>query len=415
MRIVLANQWYPPESGWGGVGMYNYAVSRAYAELGHQVTVVASRLATNIPAAHNANGVAVRRILVQDNYRLRRLPLLGRCVRPFQQLRYARQVAQMLRALHAAQPIDVVEFADVNAEGFFFARQPCAPFVVRCQTPAFVLKNYYLPAEMPYDTRVISWCERETIRRAHALTAPSQDMANVIAADLKMDAARFVVIPNALPQEFSSFEFRFSIDPPTLRPPDTLTILHVGRLERAKGVVTLAHAIPQVVAAIPHARFVFAGHDRPTGNGGSQRAELETFLAQQGVAHAVEFTGGIDQAELLEWYTRADICVVPSQLYESFSYTAAQAMAAGKPVVASRIGGIPETVDDGETGMLCEPGNPREFADALIRLTSDAGLRERMGRAGRAKVAREFSPRRVAECNLQVYAAVRARFLGAAT
>lgn len=123
MHLVLANQWYPPESGWGGVGMYNYAVSRAYAELGHQVTVVASRLAENIPAAHHANGVAVCRILVQDNYRLRRLPLLGRYVRPFQQLRYARQVAQMLRALHAAQPLDVVEFAEVNAEGFFF----CAP------------------------------------------------------------------------------------------------------------------------------------------------------------------------------------------------------------------------------------------------------------------------------------------------
>jgi glycosyltransferase involved in cell wall biosynthesis len=308
-----------------------------------------------------------------------------------------------LRALHLKQPIDVIEFAEVNAEGFFFAYHPIAPFVVRCHTPTAILARYYERAELPFDTRVTAWCEKQMLRRAHALTAPSHDMAQVIAKEYGLPDENIAVIPNALSlNEFPNH--------PATPSPNRLTILHVGRLERVKGVVVLASAIPRVVSQVPNAQFVFVGGDRLTVRGISQRAEIESALGKAQVLSHAEFLGEVDHATLMACYQRADICVVPSMLYESFSYTCAQTMAAGKPVVASRIGGIPETVDDGMTGLLVAPGDSDELADAIIRLAREPARREQMGRAGREKVAREFDPINIALRNLEVYGQAGRRF-----
>src|SRR5215813_9286727 len=198
MHIVLANQWFPPESRWNGVGMWNWVMAHAYRELGHQVTVIASRTSEGIPAEHITDGISIRRLLVRDAYAWRRLPVAGRYVRPVQQLAYARRVDRALRALNEKQSIDVVEFAEINAEGFFYVRAPQAPVVVRCHTPTVVLERHYEPAERTYDILLMSWCERAVIRRAHALTSPSCDMARVIALEMRLPLERITPIPNAL-------------------------------------------------------------------------------------------------------------------------------------------------------------------------------------------------------------------------
>lgn len=437
MHLVLANQWYPPESGWGGVAMWNHALAHALRDLGHRVTVLAARSSEKIPAEQNADGIRIHRLLVRDAYRLRRLPILGRYVRPVLQLAYSARVDHALRDLLAHDPFDAVEFAEVNAEGFFYARHPLTPFVVRCHTPTFILKNYYASREIPYDMTLISRAERYLIRRAPALTAPSQDMARVISETTGVPLDRVAVVPNALTladfqlPHVSTFQRSNLLtskpsNHPTIVPSkvegtqlpndstfqrsNVLTILFVGRLERVKGVEILAQAIPSVLKRVPSAHFVFIGDDLLSERGNSQRAELEKFLKQANALAQVEFLGGVTQEILLDGYRRADICVVPSLLYESFSYTAAQAMAFGKPIVASRIGGIPETVDDGVSGILCEPGNVAEFADALVRLASNRDLRTAFGRAGREKVEREFDARVIAQKYLKVVALAQASF-----
>jgi len=398
MHIVLANQWYPPHSGYGGVAMHNYYLSHALHQLGHRVTVVACRRSAEVPAVHKDNGVAVYRLLSRDHYRLRRLPLLGRYVRPVQQLIYSWRVARKLREIEQAEGLNLVEFTEVNAEGFFYVlTHHKAPVAIRCQTPMFVLRRYYRAEEMRYDTTITAVLEKFCIRHADALTAPSHDMARVIATECGIPLERIAVISNTVNAE----EFR-----PTPREPnagDDVMILHVGRVERGKGVQVLAEAIPQVLRAVPQARFVFIGADRPLPDGRSQITILREHFASLGLDSRVDLQGQVSQAELLTTYASADICVVPSLIYESFSYTCAQAMAAGLPVVASRIGGIPETVDDGTTGILVDPGDVDGLARAIIRLARDAALRQRMGGAGRAKVEALYTSRRVAEMNLEVY------------
>ncbi len=396
MHLVIANQWFSMQRAQGGVAGYNRVLASELRDRKNQVTVVSTRRDRALPAFSEEMGIRVHRLLVRDAYRWRRLPCLGRYVRPLQQLTHSYRVARLLHNLHRQQPIDVVEFADVNAEGFFYARHPVCAVVIRCHTPTFVLRRYYDRSEMPFDTRLISWCEKDAIRRAHALSAPSEDMARTIATECALAVERISVIANALPPE----AFQISSLP---RRNGHFRVLCVGRLERAKGVVLLADAIPAIVRDVPSARFAFVGEDRRTGDGTSQRAELQRQLERAGASPCVEFAGPVSDQELADWYAKADVCLVPSLLYESFSYTSAQAMAAGKPVVASRIGGIPETVQDGVHGILIRPGQADELAQAVIRLAGDVNLREAMGRAGREWAALHFSSHILGDKTLEVY------------
>jgi glycosyltransferase involved in cell wall biosynthesis len=103
------------------------------------------------------------------------------------------------------------------------------------------------------------------------------------------------------------------------------------------------------------------------------------------------YTGWLSQEDLPRQYRAADIVAVPTIAQEGLSRTSVEAMASGKPVVASRIGGLPSTVTDGLTGLLCEPGNVDDLARKLAILLDDAELRKRMGLAGRQRFEADFT------------------------
>jgi glycosyltransferase involved in cell wall biosynthesis len=103
------------------------------------------------------------------------------------------------------------------------------------------------------------------------------------------------------------------------------------------------------------------------------------------------FTGWVSQGELPRYYQAADIVVVPTIAQEGLSRTSVEAMAAGKPVVASRIGGLPFTVADGATGLLCQPGDALDLARKLEMLLDDAELRRRLGLDGRRRFEEQFT------------------------
>ncbi len=396
MYIALVNRWYPPQS-FGGVAMHNYHSAHAYASLGHDITVISRRLTRRTPFQQSDGPIDVRRVRqIPDSYRLRQAPLLGRYVYPLRQLYYSAAVCRATKKLAGLSRPDIVEFADVNAEGFFWQRQPGQLMVVRCQTPTFVLRRYHPDSEMPYDTSIISRCEKAAIRRADLLVAPSNHMANTIAEACRLPLSRFVVIPDALDTEEFSPGLSESSDFD-----NDIEILHVGRLERAKGVLLLAEAIPYVLDRVDNIKFVFIGPDRSNGQGESNRASMEAYLRRYIDQERVVFKGKVSHVELLRAYRQSDISVVPSILYESFSYTCAQAMACGLPVVASRIGGIPETV--GDAGVLIEPGNLNQLVEALTTLAKDESLRVKLGEQARRKAVRDFSAGNVAERNIQAF------------
>jgi glycosyltransferase involved in cell wall biosynthesis len=175
------------------------------------------------------------------------------------------------------------------------------------------------------------------------------------------------------------------LDPPDVAPPwepGGEIVGFVGRLEPRKGPLDLARAAPRIRAARPDARVVLVGDD-PFG---ADPAYTEAVRSAPGV----EVHGWVEDAAGL--MRHLDVLVLPSHA-EPFGTVLAEAMAAGTPVVATRVGGLPEVVDDGVTGRLVAPGRPDELADAVVEVL---GRRAEMGAAARER-ARRFGADAYAE------------------
>lgn len=154
-------------------------------------------------------------------------------------------------------------------------------------------------------------------------------------------------------------------------------LLYVGRLERLKGIDTLFQAMAQLEHS-DGVKLYVAGGSR--GAPGMRR--LLCLARDLGIRHKIKFLGSIPQDRLNKYYNAADICVLPSY-YESFGFAALEAAACGKPVVASRVGGLTTIVIDGTTGFLVNWRCPGPFVERLDLLLNNEVLRHDMGKAAR--------------------------------
>jgi glycosyltransferase involved in cell wall biosynthesis len=162
----------------------------------------------------------------------------------------------------------------------------------------------------------------------------------------------------------------------------------VGRVVGIKGHREFLSAARALAARAPSARFVIVGDQRPhEGRGGSYLRLLQEEARGLGLEGRLVFAGWREDAA--EVMRALDVLVQPSH-EEAFGRTLLEAMAAERPVIASRAGGMPEVVEDGQTGLLVPVRNPQALAEAMEALAGDAGRRAAMGRAGRARVSLHF-------------------------
>jgi glycogen synthase len=262
-----------------------------------------------------------------------------------------------------------------------------------------------------YDLSV--WIEQTALAMADGVIAVSKGTREDVLRVTDVRPERVHVIYNGIdthlykPVAATDALERFGVDP--ARP----FILFVGRITRQKGIVHLARAIPMIESA---AQVVLCAGAPDTPQ---IAAEME-----QAVADAQRERGGViwiremlPREEIVQFYSHATVFCCPS-IYEPFGIINLEAMACGTPVVASAVGGIPEVVVDGETGVLVrveqqtespfEPLDPHQFsadlAAAINDLLRDGALRERMVRAGRERVEREFAWPAIAQQTADLYA-----------
>lgn len=157
-------------------------------------------------------------------------------------------------------------------------------------------------------------------------------------------------------------------------------VLTVGRLRSEKGHAFLFESIAQLRGDFPRLLLVVAGD-------GSLRNELEARVRSLGAADHVQFVGF--RADVPELLAAADLFVLPS-LSEGLGTAAIEAAAAGRPIVASRVGGIPDVIQEGVTGRLVEPGDSESLARAMAEVLADHSLAERLGRAARQFALEHF-------------------------
>jgi len=167
----------------------------------------------------------------------------------------------------------------------------------------------------------------------------------------------------------------------------------VGRLIPIKGHLVLLRALAQARARVPEISLDVAGR-------GPLAPALQAYARELGVEDAVRFLGFV--SPVAGAFEDAAIAVVPS-LGEGFGMVALEAMERARPVIASAVGGLPEIIDDGRTGLVVPPADAEALADAIVELASDLGRARAMGAAGRERALAEFTPERCVERTEELY------------
>lgn len=161
------------------------------------------------------------------------------------------------------------------------------------------------------------------------------------------------------------------------------SIVFFGRMEEAKGIFFLWEAYKLVVGEVKNCKLLFIGE-------GTDSDKMKVLAQHSSFREKVIFRPRLQQEELLEALHQTRVAVVPTISAEPFGMTGIEAQSAGLPVVASRVGGIPEWCVDGETGLLVAAGNIRELADALIKVLSDQKLSQQLSEKAKANCVQQF-------------------------
>jgi alpha-maltose-1-phosphate synthase len=250
-----------------------------------------------------------------------------------------------------------------------------------------------------------SWAERASLAAASAVVAVSAGMrSDVLAVYPEISPERVRVIHNGIdageyaPDPGADALARYGVDP--MRP----YVLFVGRITRQKGLPVLLRA---AAALDPAAQLVLCAGAADTPELGAEVASLVAGLqsARSGVIWIPQM---LPKREIIQLLTHALVFVCPS-VYEPLGIVNLEAMACATAVVASRVGGIPEVVAEGDTGLLVPPDDPAALAEALNALLHNPSRAKSMGLAGRERAVAEFSWETVAARTAALYAELAAR------
>lgn len=364
-------------------------MARALVRKGHTVHVIAATDKEDFDTIDE--GVNIHRV------RRPRLPL-----RESRHLAGAWRVASCVQKLGI--PFDMIHASEYRGEAFWLTISRRFPVVTRLATPyRMVARLQSAPAAEQRWT--LDWIEKTQTRRSDGIFSSTHALAGEVCKMWNLPRERVAVIPN-------SVDIARIISIGNRKPQQEIDgryIIYFGRLEKRKGVDVLARALPEVLGKRPDMKAVFAGKDM--GCEGRSMAEVIRELAGP-VADRVIILEGMAQEALFPLVSRADAVVLPS-LWEAFGFVCIEAMALGRPVVASNGSGFAEIIQDGETGYLVPPGESDPLVDRIGVILDDNKERKRISEnAERAAINYEVD--KIADRVLEFYTGVRERWLSKA-
>jgi glycosyltransferase involved in cell wall biosynthesis len=292
-----------------------------------------------------------------------------------------RQVGRLRREVRAAARTfapDLVHLHTLTPTAWF-----CGAALGDGSARLLVTRHAFLEGESPPARNSLAI---HLLRRADWIACCSRAVLEETHGVLPEIAARSSVILNGLP-------------PPTVEPgppPDPPVLLCLGRHVRQKGFDLALTALAKIRSRFPRIRLVMAGD-------GPERSRLEAQAHATGIRESVDFTGWVPPGTVPELIVASTLVLVPSRAGEGFCLAALQAGQAGRPVVAARVGGIPELVRDGETGILVEPGDPGALGRAVMELLERPETVSRMAVDARLWTKARFGGDRYVEEYAQLY------------
>jgi glycosyltransferase involved in cell wall biosynthesis len=296
---------------------------------------------------------------------------------------------------HIKRAIDEVDPDIVHAHSLWYS-YAMAPLLLRPSSPKFVvtnhsssfLRNYYADStltnlKLQFAGRWPDICIAASRERQQAtgdvVSSPVLWIPNGADVDKFSPDAEQIPISHGIEQ----------------RTEEAFVVLTTSRFEPVKGMKYLVKSIPHTHEDI---HFLMVGD-------GSTHTELKQWIQEQGLSDRVSMLGSVPHDEIAAYYQSADVTVLPS-LEEAISISGLESMASGTPLVGTRVGVIPELIDHEKNGLLVQPRNSEEIAEAIARLHDSPDKLKEMGKNSRAKIVDSFSWDAVAEQTIEVYKSV---------
>ncbi len=369
MNIVFICNEYPPPVR-GGIGAFTQTLGRQLVRNGHCVTTVGV-----YPNASTTEA---------DDRGVRVIRLASRGPRGVRALIDGRALWNVIHDLEKSEGVDVIDGPEMS----FWNVPPniSAPCSLRMNGG----HHFFSAAKVKPPRRLQAYIEKRSCRRADHLCAVTNYVANISRPLLGLPNEPIEVLPNPVDTD------RFRPHPEISATPGR--ILFLGTVCEKKGIRHLIEALPQIRRRAPHAHLIAAGREWFDPNTG---ASYTAFLRSQSSAEAlaaVQFIGPVAHDDVPALLASAEVCAFPS-LMESQGIAWAEAMATGRPLVASSLGPGPEVVRDGVSGLLCDPRNLDVLADSVSRLLLDEQVRQELGAAGREDALTRFAVTSIARKN----------------
>jgi glycosyltransferase involved in cell wall biosynthesis len=385
MNILQLCIRFPPAP--GGAENHVYHISRELRDRGHKITVFTSDLYTEVPfkrmrdSSSEYQGLPVRRF--------RAYSLKGEMHYVF--------IPKMAKAVIGEQT-DVIH---THSYGYYQSTIGALTKNIR-NRPMIITPHFHPQWSMWGGAR------RKRLRKVYDRTLARSTMdafdyvichtrkEKDLLSQYSIPEDRIRIIPAGV--DFSRFE--------NLPSPDIFRnkydisgefVFYAGRLASNKGLLNLMEGAPKVLSQYPETTFVLVGEDE------GLKETLVKRAAELGISDSVIFTGHITDNDLfMSAFTACDVFVLPSE-YEAFGLVLLEAGACEKPCVATKVGGVPEVIEDGRTGLLVDYGDVDSLANSISSLLGDEAKRKQMGKAARERVKKNFTWTKVVDQLEKVY------------
>ena len=392
MRILAANKFYYI---FGGSDRYFFKLNKLHERAGHEVIPFAMKHARNFPTPYSNYFVSevnywenptlfeklraggrvlyssearknVRKIIDQTHPDIAHIHLIYHQISPSFLPDLHKKGIPIIQTLHDYKPICPTYSMVANDEvcerckgkDFFHAT------LVRCNHGSFV--GSLLSSTEMYLHHALGYYNLPDV-----YITPSNFMREKM-IQYGLNAEKIYHVPN-----FIDTNDVFEVQPKEKQ------FIYVGRLVPIKGIATLLKAMK--ILALKEYRLIIVGD-------GPERPELESYIHKNNISN-IEFLGYQNKRVVYRLLGQSQFSILPSICYENCPLSVLKSMAAGTPVIGSRIGGIPELIDDGTDGLLFEPKNPEDLAQKILRMLSNPQDTAQMGKLAKLKVERKYNPK----------------------
>lgn len=375
MKIAFLTQEYPhtTTANSGGIGTSIKNLAKSLLEQGHTVRILLYQ--QNEDREFNDNGIVVQCI---KNVK----------IKGFSWYFTRKKIESIINVLYDNKLIDLIEAPDWTGITSFIKPKKC-PIVIRLNGS----DTYFCHL----DNRPVKWInkfhEKRALQKADAYISVSQYTANTTNQLFGL-SNKFTIIPNSI--HCRDFDVKESQN-------GTPIVLYFGTLIRKKGLLELPYIFNEVIKKMPETQLYLVGRDSAdiiSGNTSTWNMMKDMFTAD--AFKNVNYFGAVPYSEIKKQIDQASVCLFPT-FAEALPVSWLEAMAMGKPVVASNIGWATEIIDDQKNGFLVHPKDHKLFADRITTLLNDENLRKKIGLNARVQIENLFDANKIAKRNTDFY------------